>query len=52
MHRRVNICATVSLRESWRVSVKGESIDAWYSGKAHASGAILQALTAPDGFPL
>ncbi|WP_425464593.1 transposase family protein [Nocardia yunnanensis] len=34
------------------LSVKGESIDAWYSGKAHAPGANLQALTAPDGFPL
>lgn len=34
------------------VSVKGESIDAWYSGKAHAHGANLQAVSAPDGFPL
>jgi hypothetical protein len=34
------------------VSVKGEVIDAWYSGKAHAHGGNIQAVTAPDGFPL
>jgi DDE superfamily endonuclease len=33
-------------------SVKGQQIDAWYSGKAHAHGDNLQALSAPDGFPL
>jgi DDE superfamily endonuclease len=34
------------------VSVKGEIIDLWYSGKAHAHGGSIQAVTAPDGFPL
>ena len=33
-------------------SVKGQQIDAWYSGKAHAHGGNIQALSAPDGFPL
>jgi hypothetical protein len=33
-------------------SVKGESIDLWYSGKSHAHGGNIQALFAPDGFPL
>jgi DDE superfamily endonuclease len=34
------------------VSVQGEVIDLWYSGKAHAHGGNVQAVTAPDGFPL
>jgi hypothetical protein len=34
------------------VSVQGEVIDLWYSGKAHAHGGSIQAVTAPDGFPL
>jgi hypothetical protein len=33
-------------------SVKGEQIDLWYSGKAHEHGGNIQALLAPDGFPL
>jgi hypothetical protein len=33
-------------------SVKGKQIDLWYSGKAHEHGANIQALSAPDGFPL
>ena len=33
-------------------SVKGEQIDRWYSGKAHEPGGTIQALLAPDGFPL
>ena len=33
-------------------SVKGEAIDVWYSGKAHAHGGNIQAVSAPDGFPL
>jgi DDE superfamily endonuclease len=33
-------------------SVKGKQIDAWYSGKAHEHGGNIQALSAPDGFPL
>jgi DDE superfamily endonuclease len=33
-------------------SVKGEQIDAWYSGKAHHHGGNIQALLAPAGFPL
>jgi hypothetical protein len=33
-------------------SVKGEVIDLWYSGKAHAHGGNIQAVTGPDGFPL
>lgn len=33
-------------------SVKGEQIDRWYSGKAHEHGGNIQALMAPDGFPL
>jgi hypothetical protein len=32
-------------------SVKG-TIDLWYSGKAHEHGGNVQALSAPDGFPL
>jgi hypothetical protein len=34
------------------ISVKGKQIDAWYSGKAHEPGGNIQALSAPDGFPL
>ncbi len=34
------------------VSVRGEAIDLWYSGKAHGHGGNIQAVTAPDGFPL
>jgi hypothetical protein len=34
------------------VSVQGELIDVWYSGKAHTHGGNIQAVTAPDGFPL
>ena len=33
------------------LSVKGESIDLWYSGKAREHGGNIQALCAPDGFP-
>lgn len=33
-------------------SVQGKQIDLWYSGKAHAHGGNIQALSAPDGFPL
>jgi hypothetical protein len=33
-------------------SVKGEKIDAWYSGKAHRHGGNVQAVTRPDGLPL
>ena len=34
------------------VSVKGQVIDLWYSGKAHTHGGNIQAVTAPGGFPL
>lgn len=34
------------------VSVRGEVIDLWYSGRAHAHGGNIQAVAAPDGFPL
>jgi hypothetical protein len=34
------------------VSVRGELIDVWYSGKAHTHGGNIQAVIAPDGFPL
>ena len=34
------------------VSVKGQLIDLWYSGKAHRHGGNIQAVLAPDGFPL
>jgi hypothetical protein len=34
------------------ISVKGEVIDLWYSGKAHCHGGNIQAVLAPDGFPL
>jgi hypothetical protein len=33
-------------------STKGEPVDLWYSSKARRHGANIQALTAPDGFPL
>ncbi|MFB4282334.1 transposase family protein [Nonomuraea sp. MTCD27] len=33
-------------------SVKGEPIDAWYSGKAHRHAGNIQALSAPGGRPL
>jgi hypothetical protein len=33
-------------------SVKGQVIDAWYSGKAHRHGGNVQALMRPDGLPL
>jgi hypothetical protein len=34
------------------VSVKADVIDLWYSGKAHTHGGNIQAVLAPDGFPL
>ena len=34
------------------LSVKGEVIDLWYSGKAHTHGGNIQAVLAPNGFPL
>ena len=34
------------------VSVKGQVIDAWYSGKAHRHGGNVQAVMRPDGLPL
>jgi DDE superfamily endonuclease len=34
------------------VSVKGQVIDLWYSGKAHTHGGNIQAVLAPGGFPL
>jgi DDE superfamily endonuclease len=34
------------------LSTKGEVIDLWYSGKAHTHGGNIQAVIAPDGFPL
>jgi hypothetical protein len=34
------------------ISVKGEAIDLWYSGKAHAHGGNIQAVFTPGGFPL
>ncbi|GGT46819.1 hypothetical protein GCM10010176_107210 [Nonomuraea spiralis] len=42
----IDRCAEQSL------SVKGEPIDAWYSGKAHQHAGNLQALSAPSGLPL
>lgn len=33
-------------------SVKGATIDWWYSGKAHRQGGNIQALSAPNGLPL
>ncbi len=33
-------------------SVKGETIGAWYSGKAHRHGGNVQAIMRPDGLPL
>jgi hypothetical protein len=33
-------------------SVKGKTIDLWYSGKACEHGGLIQMLAAPDGFPL
>ncbi|WP_030443813.1 transposase family protein [Actinoplanes subtropicus] len=34
------------------ISVKGEVIDAWYSGKHRAFGASIQAVMRPDGLPV
>lgn len=34
------------------ISVKGESIDAWYSGKHREFGANIQAIMRPDGLPI
>jgi len=34
------------------ISVKGQAIDLWYSGKAHRHGGNVQAVARPDGFPL
>ncbi|MBN6054652.1 IS5/IS1182 family transposase [Nonomuraea sp. RK-328] len=34
------------------ISIKGEPIDVWYSGKAHQHAGNLQALSAPHGLPL
>lgn len=34
------------------ISKKGETIDAWYSGKTHDFGGNIQAVIRPDGFPI
>jgi hypothetical protein len=34
------------------VNAKGEIVDLWYSGKAHTHGGNIQAVLAPNGFPL
>src|SRR5215831_13661494 len=34
------------------ISVKGQIIDLWYSGKAHTHGGNIQAVLAPGGLPL
>jgi len=34
------------------ISRKGNQIDLWYSSKAHGPGGNVQALSAPDGFPM
>jgi hypothetical protein len=34
------------------LSIRGEAIDLWYSGKAHCHGGNIQAVIAPGGFPL
>jgi DDE superfamily endonuclease len=34
------------------LSIKGEVIDLWYSGKPHTHGGNIQAVLAPGGFPL
>src|SRR5262249_1571383 len=36
----------------WAAASRGEVIDLWYSGKAHAHGGNIQAVIAPSGFPL
>ena len=33
-------------------SIKGQSIDLWYSGKAHHHGGNVQGVMEPDGFPV
>ena len=45
------IIATDRCKEK-TASTKDEIIDLWYSGKAHAHGGNIQAVLAPDGFPL
>ena len=35
-----------------RPSASARAIDLWYSGKAHVHGGNIQAVIAPDGFPL
>ena len=34
------------------ISVKGKTIDAWYSGKRRDFGANIQAIIRPDGIPI
>jgi len=43
--------ATDRLAET-TTSVKGKTIDAWYSGKHHRPGANIQAIMRPDGLPV
>ncbi|MFJ2034064.1 transposase family protein [Streptosporangium sp. NPDC087985] len=45
------VIATDRCREK-TISVKGEPIDVWYSGKARHHGGNIQALSAPHGLPL
>lgn len=37
---------------STKTSIKGTTIDAWYSGKTHAFGGNIQAVMRPDGLPI
>jgi hypothetical protein len=45
------VFATDRLRES-ALNRKGETVDAWYSGKTHDFGGLIQAIMAPNGVPL
>lgn len=42
---------TDRLRET-ALNRTGQTVDAWYSGKTHAFGGLIQALMAPNGIPL
>jgi hypothetical protein len=45
-------CSTATGLTETTISVKGTTIDAWYSGKHHDFGANIQAIMRPDGLPV
>lgn len=51
-HREQVFTTRFRLREGSTPSVKGETVDAWYSGEHHEFGVNFRAIMCPDGLPV